>query len=367
MYPKKNPAPLTMSAILFRFGAIGIVLLVAVGLFAFTAGWLSPHRPDQTAFIAAMEAANGRHPGFRRNHSKGVCVSGYFDPAPEAAQLSKAALFRQQHVPLVGRFALAGGMPQVADTFANVRSFALRFQPTAAAEWRTGMNDIPVFVADTVESFYEQQLVAVPDPHTGKPDPDAMPRYLARHPETARAFGLIKARPVSSGFANDTYNSLNAFLLVDEAGKSRAVRWAAVAVQPFAPADAGPRADDNKNFLFDDLIAATRHQPLSWHLVFTLAEPGDPTADSTLAWPAGRRQVDAGLLTIERAVAEDGGACNDVNYDPMVLPPGIEASDDPILAGRSAVYARSFTLRSAEKHDKPPSAVSAAEVKGANP
>jgi catalase len=40
-----------------------------------------------------------------------------------------------------------------------------------------------------------------------------------------------------------------------------------------------------------------------------------------------------------------------------VLPNGIEPSDDPLLSARSAVYARSFTLRAGHVHEKPPSAV----------
>jgi catalase len=44
------------------------------------------------------------------------------------------------------------------------------------------------------------------------------------------------------------------------------------------------------------------------------------------------------------------------------LPSGIEPSDDPLLSARSAAYARSFTLRAGEEHEKPPSAVTARDV-----
>jgi catalase len=47
---------------------------------------------------------------------------------------------------------------------------------------------------------------------------------------------------------------------------------------------------------------------------------------------------------------------------------GIEPSDDPLLSVRSAVYARSFTLRAEEEREKPPSAVTTLEVQaGGNP
>ena len=78
-------------------------------------------------------------------------------------------------------------------------------------------------------------------------------------------------------------------------------------------------------------------------------------------------QAVAGTVTIARAMSEETGACNDVNYDPLVLPEGISASDDPLLAARSSVYARSFTLRSAEKSEKPPSAIGPTEIGGSRP
>ncbi len=67
-------------------------------------------------------------------------------------------------------------------------------------------------------------------------------------------------------------------------------------------------------------------------------------------------------MTIDRASSEDSGRCTAVNYDPLVLPSGIEPSDDPLLSARSAVYARSFTLRAEEENEKPPSAVTPQEV-----
>jgi catalase len=89
--------------------------------------------------------------------------------------------------------------------------------------------------------------------------------------------------------------------------------------------------------------------------MITIAQPGDPTDDATVAWPLERPQLDVGTLTIEHAEGEDRGACRDINFDPLVLPVGMEPSDDPLLSARSAAYSRSFTRRVAET--KPPSAV----------
>jgi catalase len=366
MQPEDRQRPLGLINTLGRFAAIALILCAAAALFIFVGGWLSPERLTQDRFMTAFEAHDGKHPGFRRNHAKGVCVTGWFDAASDAATWSKAAIFHLQHVPIVGRFALAGGMPFAADQAATIRSMALRLMPIGAEEWRTGMNDIPVFAVNSNEGFYAQLLASAPDPATGKPNPDAMQLFLRRHPETVRAMQLIKARAISSGFADDTYNSLNAFNLTNAAGASVAVRWSAVPMQPFVADDAAAHAGD-ENYLFDELVKQIALHPLKWQLVLTFAQPGDSTRDATEAWPKERRRAMAGTVTIARAMSEEAGACNDINYDPLVLPDGIAASDDPLLATRSSTYARSFTARSAEKSQKPPSAVAPQDMGGSRP
>ena len=355
-------APLTGARALVRFAVIGAVLLAALGAFAYVGGWLSPHRLTQARMMAAFQSAGGNHPGFRRNHAKGLCVTGWFESNGNAATLSKAAVFAPGRVPLIGRFALAGGMPFQADAPATVRSMALRFLPPSGAEWRTGMNNIPVFAVNSAQGFYEQLLASKPDPASGKPSPAAMQEFLARHPETVRALTLIRARTISSSFADSTYNSLDAFRFVNASGISVPVRWATVPVQEVLPESGAQRTNADKNYLFDELIARIQRQPQQWRLVLTIGQPGDPTDDATLPWPEDRRHVDAGLVSIDHVSSEDNASCTDVNYDPLVLPPGIEPSDDPLLSARSAAYARSFTLRAGEKHKKPPSAVTTQDV-----
>jgi catalase len=345
-----------------RLGAIGAVMLSVAGAFAFTGGWLSPVRLTQDRMMAAFQDANGTHAGFRRNHAKGVCVTGWFDSSGQATALSKAAVFKPGRVPVVGRFALAGGMPFQTDAPAKVRSMALRFLLPGGEEWRTGMNNMPVFPVNSARGFYEQLLASSPDPVTGKADPARMRAFLADHPETVQALALIKKRQVTSGFTNSTFNSLNAFRLVDAAGASVPVRWSAVPVQPVAADSAESPAAGDKNYLFDGMIAQIAQHPQQWRLIMTIGQADDPTNDATLPWSESREQIDAGTITIDEASSEDGGRCTAVNYDPLVLPSGIEPSDDPLLSARSAVYARSFTLRAEEEHEKRPSAVTAQDV-----
>jgi catalase len=360
-----KPPALTPAATIARLAVIGVLMLIVAVAFASVGGWLSPHRLTQDRMMQAFEKLNGPHPGFRRNHAKGLCVSGWFDSSGAAASLSKAEILQAGvRAQVIGRFALAGGMPAQADTPDQVRSMALRLLPPGGSEWRMGMNNIPVFNVNSAQGFYDQLLAARPDPATGKADPAALQAFLAHHPETVRALALIKARTVSSGFADSAFNGLNAFRFVNAEGVSTPVRWTMEPLQPAVAESQAQAAHVDKNYLFDDLIAQLRQHPLKWHLLVTVGQPGDPTNDATLPWPMERRRVDAGTVTLDTASGEDGpGTCTDVNYDPLVLPAGMEPSDDPLLSARSAAYARSFTLRAEEKARKAPSAVTAQEVR----
>jgi len=339
-------------AALARLGLIGAVVAAIALCFAWAGGWLSPHRLDPRGMIDTFQAVNGPHPGFRRNHAKGVCLTGYFDGNGQAASLSRAAVFALGRVPVTGRFALAGGMPRTADNPATVRSLALLFSLPGGQEWRTGMNDIPVFPVRDARDFHDQLVATAPDPRIGKPDPAKVKAFFQAHPESARAAQAIKAAPFASGFANARYNSLNAFLLQGPDGTTP-VRWSMVPEDGFAPAAKTKPAD--RNGLFDALAARLKQGPVHWRLLLTLANPGDPIADATQAWPAARRTIDAGRLTVTGIQTEQAGNCRDINFDPLVLPNGIAASDDPLLSARSAAYSVSFTRRAGEA--KTPSAV----------
>src|SRR5262249_11426448 len=148
---------------------------------------------------------------------KGVNVSGSFESNGNGVRLSKAAVFQPCHVKVLGRFSLGGGQPTAADAPDAVRGLSLEFALPDGELWRTAMINLPVFPFRTPEAFYEQLIASKPDPQTGKPDPDKIKAFGARHPETAQALTVIKGQPVSSGFANSTFYGLNAFRFTNSA------------------------------------------------------------------------------------------------------------------------------------------------------
>jgi catalase len=345
---------------LTRLAVIGVTLAAVVGTFAHLGGWFTPNGLTPARLTDAFEQVDGLHPGFRRNHAKGLGASGFFESNGNGVRLSKAAVFRPGRVPVIGRFSLSGGQPYAADRPDTVRGLALEFSLPDDELWRIAMINLPVFPVRTPEAFYERLIASKPAPETGKPDPVKMKVFLERHPETVQALKVIKGQTVSSGFANSTFHGLNAFRFLNAAGDSTPVRWLLIPERPFEAVSAASAPQD-KNYLFDALIAQIRRQPLRWHLIVIIGQAGDPTDDATIAWPKEREQVDVGTLTLDRVESDETSTATDINFDPLVLPAGIAPSDDPLLSARSAVYAQSYTRRAGEA--KQPSAITPAEVR----
>ncbi|MDT5147604.1 MAG: catalase [Mycobacterium sp.] len=352
---------LTRRRALLGVGAVAGFATVDVGTFAYAGSWLRPgplNTLTPSGFADRFERVYGRHDGFRRNHAKGLSATGTFTSTGAGAAVSRAAVFRPGEVPVIGRFSLSGGLPDQADKPDTVRGLGLLFHGPAGQQWRTAMVNIPVFPDSTPQGFYERLLASRPVAETGKLDPQKMAAFLGRHPETAAAMKIIRQGAPSAGFADSAFHSLNAFWFTNGAGATVPVRWSAVPQQVPGVAASPPGQD----YLFDDLIHALAQRPLTWRLVLTVGEPGDPTDDATKPWPPSRRSVEAGTITIIEVQTEGSGNARDINFDPLLLPEGIAASDDPLLAARSAVYARSFTRRAEEP--KSPSAVQAGELRG---
>jgi catalase len=354
---KPPVAPPRSAGTLVRLAGIGLLLALIAALFVYAGGWFTPHTLTPAAFVNTFEQVDGVHPGFRRNHAKGIDVTGHFESNGGGQAISRSFVFRPGRVPIAGRFAFAGGNPNIADAPQTVRSLAIQFRLPDGEEWRTAMVNIPVFLVKTPEAFHDFLLASAPDPASGKPNPAAMNAFLAGHPETAAALKVIGSHPPASGFGDSPYYALNAFRFTRSTGDVVPVRWW---VAPEQIIEAAPSGASGKNYLFDALIAQVHTKPLHWRLMLTVGRPGDPTADASAAWPPDRQQIDAGTLTIESIESEDSSPTRDIVFDPLVLPDGIAPSDDPLLSARSAAYMQSFRRREAEPRTASP--VSPAEA-----
>jgi catalase len=111
---------------------------------------------------------------------------------------------------------------------------------------------------------------------------------------------------------------------------------------------AGETAPSGADFLEKDLVQRLASGPLRWQLNMTLANPGDPLDDASKTWAGEHKVINAGTLVLQSSQPQADGDCRDINFDPLILPSGIEASNDPLLAARSAAYASSYLRRAGE-------------------
>jgi catalase len=311
---------------------------------------IAPQARAQTQVTAPqvvdqMEVASGVHPGQRRNHIKGVCATGEFVGTADAARYSRSALFSGKPVPVVARFSIAGGNPKAPDTAPSARGMALEFRLPGEQLQHITMINTPMFGAAQPKTFFDNLVAARPDPATGKPDPKKVKAFLDSHPDARAQAAYLKSHNPPVSFANSDYFGIHTFKYTSKDNKTTLVRWR------FVPADGIKRLTDARmksmphDFLAQELIERTSKGPVRWDMLVTVGQAGDPETDPTVLWPSDRKEFKAGTLTMASAMPQQGGPCEKINYDPLVMADGIGPTNDPILTFRSPSYAASFSRR----------------------
>jgi catalase len=257
--------------------------------------------------------------GFRRNHAKGICVSGYFDSNGAGEPLSHASVFARGRYPVIGRLSMPGGDPGQNDNEGMVRSFALRIALPRGAEWRLAMNSVNSFAMRTPQALFDQLKASERDPQTRHVDHAKMQAFLVGHPELQGFRQYLDQHPPSSPYGNATYYGISAFQTTDAQGVHRFVRWDVVPENSYRPVDLSEqRAPDSLAY---DLMMQLAKRPLRWHLMLNVAITGDTIDDSTRQWKKSRSRprIDTGTFVIDHAQAQIDGPCRDVVFDPVIL------------------------------------------------
>jgi catalase len=295
--------------------------------------------------VDVQQAIAGPHPGFRTAHAKGIVCTGKFVASSEAKQLTKAAHLQGQSVPVTLRFSNGSGNPTAPDGVPDVRGLAVKFLlPDGKKTDLLGISN-EAFLVRTAEEFLAFLKAQLPDPATGKPNPDAVPKFIQSHPAVGAFVGRLMQKPVPVSYAQATYFGINAFRFTAADGSSRfgRYRWIPEAGEAFLNPEEGGKRDPN--FLSAELKTRLAKGPASFRLNLQIAEPGDPTNDATISWPAERRMVELGRLQIDAVSPTSSADERSLIFDPTKLTEGIDLSDDPIPAARSAAYSVSYERR----------------------
>ena len=318
----------------------------ALALLASVAASQAPE-PTPEAIVDAMEKVSGTHAGKRRSGAKGVCAAGEFVSTGAGARLTTASPLQPgERVPVVARFSNGGGNPGAPDNAPAVRGMSLAFSLPGNDSFEMVLINAPAFGASTLESFTRLLESRAPDPTTGRPDPQRIAAADAQNPEWAVQPNWLRTNSPPASYATAPFFSVNSFVFGNAAGEKRHVRWSFEPVAGRVVLTPEERTARGTDFLQDELRQRVGRAPAEWRMLVTLPREGDPLISATAIWPADREQVEVGLLRIT-AVAPAGqpGECDPMMFNPVLLPAGIEPSDDPILLIRAPAYAVSLSRR----------------------
>ena len=294
--------------------------------------------------VDVMNQLFGRHPGIRANHAKGIVAEGSFAPSAAGKALSTAVLFQGGEIPVTVRFSDATGVPTIpdGDPNANPHGMAVRFHLPDGGEMDIVANSLAFFPVATGEEFRDLlRAVAASGPDAAKPT--ALEQFLGSHPS---ALPALQSAATPSSFARETYHGVNAFVFVDAAGKRQPFRFRIDPVDGAEHLTAEDAAKQPPDYLIDELAPRLAQAPAQFRLAAQLAEPSDPIDDATKPWPADRKLVDLGTITVTKVAADSAAQAKELLFLPTNLTDGIEPSDDPLIDARVEAYAVSFGRRS---------------------
>jgi catalase len=291
--------------------------------------------------------AGGPHAAYRSNHAKGIVVKGEFIPAKTAASLTKAMHLQKTNSPVTVRFSNATGVPTIpdADGHAFPKGIAIRFMLPDSQLTDIVSISTNGFPAATPEDFLGLlNAIAATSPESETPTPVA--QFFASHPAAERFVKMPKPAPVS--FATEAFYGVNAFKFTNAKGKVQYARYQITPVTGTEFLSTEQAAQASPNYLMDELAVRLANKPVQFKLTAQLAEKNDNVNDATVVWPASRKQVLLGIITLN-AIDPNGVAYEKATmFNPLALVDGIEASEDPVLLARPGAYAVSYGRRSGQ-------------------
>jgi len=290
--------------------------------------------------ISQLEALFGKHAGLRPAHAKGRLVTGTFTPTPEAATLSNAPHFTNTSTPITVRFSSSTGIPEIPDTNpnANPRGVGIRFNLGNRVHTDIIGHSAPGFPTHTGGEFLEFLRAVGESGAPGVTSPTPIEKFLGSHPAALAYVQLPKPPPTS--FANEAFFGVTAFKFTNAEGVTKFGRYLVEPEAGLSHLDDAQVAEKPSTFLFDELPEHLAKGPIVYTLRVQIAQDGDVTDNATVHWPKDRPVVELGKLQLDAILPNDESLKEQkhIIYDPIPRVQGIEASADPLLELRAAIY-----------------------------
>jgi catalase len=287
--------------------------------------------------IQQFDKIFGLHPGFRPAHAKGAMLTGTFKPSAGAASLTRAPHMNQESTPVSARFSNSTGIPVIPDNNPNAgpRGCGIRFHLGERVHTDIIGHSTDGFPTGTGQEFLEfLRALASSDPANLSGSP--LEAFLGSHPKALAFVQTPKLAP--SSFAREQFFGVTAVRFTNKDGQTRYARYRIVPEAGIDHLTDAAVAAKSANYLFDELAERIAKGPIAFRVLAQLANDGDIVNDATEHWPADRTLFDLGAISLTKPVADNAHEQQWTIFDPIPRVDGIDASDDPLLELRAAVY-----------------------------
>ena len=295
-------------------------------------------------------------------HARGSGAHGFFECYEAMTDVTKAAPFKTagKSTPAFVRFSTVAGERGAMDTARDVRGFAVKFY-TDEGNWDIVGNNIPVFFIQDAIKFPDLIHAVKPEPHHGMPQGasahDTFWDFISLMPESAHMLMWVMSdRALPRSYRMMQGFGVHTFRLINDAGEATYVKfhWKPLLgthslVWDEAVKIAGADTDFHRRDLWEAIESGNYPE---YELGFQLFNEEQAESfsfdilDSTKLVPEELVPVTpVGRLVLNRNPDNFFAETEQVAFNTANVVPGIDFTNDPLLAGRHHSYLDTQTSR----------------------
>jgi catalase len=288
-------------------------------------------------------------------HARGSAAHGYFECYESLDKLTRASIFAEagKRTPVFVRFSTVAGERGSTDTARDVRGFAVKFY-TDQGNWDLVGNNIPVFFIQDAMKFPDVIHAVKPEPHHGMPQAasahDTFWDFASLMPETTHMLlWVMSDRAIPRSYRMMQGFGVHTFRFINGAGDSHFVKfhWSPRAGTHSLAWDeavkiSGADPDFHRRDLWEAIEAGAYPE---WELsvqVFTEEEAAAfsfDVLDATKLIPEELVPLmPIGRMVLNRNPDNFFAETEQVAFCTAHIVPGLDFSNDPLLAGRIHSY-----------------------------
>ncbi len=288
-------------------------------------------------------------------HARGSAAHGFFECYEPLTDLTRASIFAEagKRTPTFVRFSTVAGERGSTDTARDVRGFAVKFY-TDEGNWDLVGNNIPVFFIQDAMKFPDLVHAVKPEPHHAMPQAasahDTFWDFVSLMPEsTHMLMWIMSDRAIPRSYRMMQGFGVHTFRFVNEAGESKFVKfhWSPRAgthslVWDEAVKISGADPDFHRRDLWEAIEAGAYPE---WELAVQVFDENDAerfsfdVLDATKIIPEELIPLrPIGRMVLNRNPDNFFAETEQVAFCTAHIVPGIDFSNDPLLAGRIHSY-----------------------------